>query len=133
MLSIFQSTIDTLKNDATIQSFVAQRVYPEGVDIAPESTLFPLITVHHISENTYTNPRNEKVISMQISMWSRLSEVEVEQIADRVETLLNYQQFQTGYGTTIQRWQRQDSGADQYESDRRIWHKALTFKTWAKS
>jgi len=133
MLSLLQNIINTIKDDSTIQGFVSDRVFPEGVDIVPETTLFPLITVHTISEVTKTNPLYEREILIQVSVWSRLSELEKEQISERVLDLLNYQQFNTGYGTTIQRWQREDTGVDLFEADRRIWHKALTFRIWARS
>jgi hypothetical protein len=130
MLAVYENVINTIKNDSIIQSFVSDRVYPEGVDINPE--VLPMVTVHHISEIVHTVPRNDRMIQMQVSIWSKLSELEVEQIAERVEDLLNFQTFDTGYGSAIQRWQRMDTGADLFESDRRIWHKALTFRIWAR-
>ena len=133
MLTMLEFIINTLKNDSVIQSFVDSRIYPDGVDIDPETNLYPLITVHCISERTLTNPLNERECLIQVSVWSRLSHLEMEQIAERVLTLLNYDQFHSGYGTTILRWQRQDSGVDMEETDRRIWHKALSFRIWAHS
>lgn len=130
MLTIFENIINTIKDDTTIQSYVGARVYPEGVDISPE--VLPMITVHHIGESVSTVPRNERVLTMQISIWSKLSEVEAIQISERIENLLNFQTFNTGYNTTIQRWQRMDASASLFESDRRIWHRALTFKIWAR-
>jgi hypothetical protein len=133
MLTLLQNITDTVLADPTMQGFIANRVYPDGVDIDPETTLFPLLTIHSISEVTLTNPKYERDCLIQISIWSRLSHLETEQIAERLLDLFNYQQFNTGYGTTIQRWQREDAGVDLYESDRRIWHKAITFRIWAKS
>ena len=133
MLTIIQEIISTLLADTIIQGFVSDRIFPEGIDIVPETTLFPLITIHNISERTLTNPKNEREITVQISIWSRKNQLEVEQISEAVLSLLNYQQFHTGYGTTIKRWQREDSGVDIFESDRRIWQKAISFRIWAHS
>lgn len=141
MLNLVINIIDTLKNDPTIASFVGNRVYPQGVDIFPEATAnpaqgtsaaFPLITIHTVSEITRTVPLGERETLMQISVWSRLGQLQVEQISERALTVLNFQQFHTGMGTTVLRWQREDAGVDQYESDRRIWHKAITFRAWAR-
>jgi len=132
MLTVTQNIIDVVKADATIKTFINERIYPEGVDIIPETTLFPLITIHNISEITLTNPKGERECLVQLSIWSRLSQLETEQIAERLLTILNFQTFNSGYGTTIKRWQREDSGVDLPETDRRIWHKALTFRVWAK-
>jgi len=133
MLTLLQNITDTILADTTMQGFISNRVYPEGIDIAPETTLFPLLTIHSISEVTLTNPPNERECLIQISIWSRLSHLETEQIAEQLLTLFNYQQFNTGYGTTILRWQREDMGNDQFEADRRIWHKSITIRCWARS
>lgn len=132
MLTITQNLISSLLADATVKSLVSNRIFPEGVDIVPETTLFPLITIHNISERTLTNPRNEREITIQVSIWSRKNQLEVEQISEGVLQVLNYQRFNSGYGSTIQRWGREDSAVDLFEADRRVWHKALTFRVWAQ-
>ena len=132
MLAVLENVISTLVNDSSIQVFVSDRVYPEGVDMTNETVKFPLITVHNISEVTKTNPRGERECLVQVSIWSRLNQLEVENIAERVLQLLNFQQFNSGYGSSIQRWQREEAGVDLFESDRRIWHKALTFRAWSR-
>jgi hypothetical protein len=132
MIVILQNTINTLLNDTVINAFVGDRIYPEGVDIFPETTLFPLITVNMVGEAILTNPKYEKSVQIQVNIWSRLSELEKEQITERVQQLLDYQQFNQGVNSAILRWQRQDAGVDLFESDRRIWHKALTFRCWIK-
>lgn len=88
--------------------------------------------MHTVSEITRTNPRGERETLIQIDIWSRESQLETEQIAERILAISNFQQFHTGYGTTVQRWKREDNGVDFFEADRRIWHKALTFRIWAK-
>ncbi len=132
MLNVLQFIANTIKNDSTIQGFVGDRVFPTGVDITPESTLFPLITFHTVTEITRTVPRGARDSVYQVDAWSILSQLEVENIAERIISLLNFTQFYTGYGTDVLRWNRQDGGTDLYEADRRIWHKTLRFRTWVK-
>ena len=133
MLNVLQFIVNTIKNDATIQSYVADRVFPTGVDITPEAPkLFPLITFHTVSEITRTVPKGARDSVYQIDAWSMLSQLEVENIGERIIALLNFTQFHTGYGSTVLRWQREDAGTDMFEADRRIWHKTLRFRTWVK-
>lgn len=133
MLTILEFIVNTLKNDSTLQTFVGERIYPSGVDITPESGLFPQITFHTASDLTRTNPAGARDSVYQIDIWSILSQYEVEQISERILTLLNRTQFHSGYGSTVLRWQRQDAGNDLPEADRRIWRKSLRFRTWATS
>jgi hypothetical protein len=130
MLTILEYIVNLLKTDATIIGFVSDRIYPTGVDITPENGLFPLITFSTVSEITRTVPVSARDSIYQIDIWSILSQYEVEQITERILTLLNRSQFHTGYGSTVLRWQRQDGANDIFESDRRIWHKALRFRAW---
>ena len=141
MLTLIENTINSLLADATIATYVGNRVYPTGVDIYPEATAnpnqgpsaaFPLIVVFTVSEITRTVPLNERETTIQVSIYSRLNQIEVENIAERALSVLNFQQFRSGYGTTILRWQREDAGVDLPETGRRIWHKALTFRAWAR-
>jgi hypothetical protein len=132
MTNLIANIINTLKADGTIHGYVADRIYPRGVDIFPETTLFPLITIYTVSEVTRSNPRGERETLIQIDIWSRKNQLEIESIAERALAVLNFQQFHTGVGTTILRWQREDAGVDAFESDRRIWHRAITYRAWAK-
>lgn len=130
MLTLLEFIVNTLKNDTTIQGFVGTRIYPTGVDITPEAGMFPLITFHTVSEVTRTVPLGVRDSVYQIDVWSTLSQLETEQISERILTLLNRSQFHSGYGSTVLRWQRQEGANDLFESDRRIWHKALRFRAW---
>ncbi len=142
MLQLVENIINTLLADSTIKQYVNNRIYPNGVDIYPEaiappegqtpSAQFPMIAIHTVSEITRTVPLGHRETVIQVSIFSRLSQLEVEEIAEQILSLLNFQNFYNGYGNTILFWQRQDSGIDLFESDRRIWHKALSFRAWAK-
>jgi len=132
MLIILEFIVNTLKNSLTLQGQVADRIFPTGVDIEPEKSVFPLITFHTVSEITRTVPKGARDSVYQIDIWSVLSQLQIETIAEIVIGLLNFTQFHGGYGSTVLRWQREDSGSDLYEADRRIWHKSLRFRTWVK-
>jgi hypothetical protein len=136
MLETLRFIVNTIKNDSIIKEFVGNRVFPLGVDITPESSLFPMITFYTISDITRTVPRGARDSIYQIDIWSATtkthagSQAEIEQISERIIALLNFTQYRTGYGASVLRWNRQEGGVDLYESDRRIFHKALRFRTW---
>ena len=133
MLKILEFIVTTLKNDTTLKGYVDGRIFPTGVDIIPEKTLFPLITFFTLSEVTRTVPKNVREGVYQIDVWSILSQLELENISERILTLLNYEQFRTGYGNKVLRWTREDASNDMYERHRRIWHKSLRFRTWVNN
>jgi len=139
MLQILQYVITTLKNDATLQTYLGTsptRVFPQGVDISPEN--LPCITVFNVSEITHTTERNERDGTIQIDIWVNAGTATLspqllsETIAERVLILLNFAQYQSGYGNSLLRWSREDMMVDQFESDRRIYHKVIRWKWWAR-
>ena len=132
MLNVLEYIVSVLKNDSQIQGYVGDRIFPTGVDITPEKSLFPIITFHTVTETTRSAPKGARDSVYQIDVFSILSQFEIENIAERILTLLNFTKFNTGYGTIVLRWQRQDAGVDMYESDRRIWHKSLRLRSWVK-
>jgi len=122
--------VDKLLADPTLQGFIGNRVFPQGVDITPE-VQFPLITFFMVGETTATNPKGVKENHFTIDIWSNSSHLETVKISDRVVEVLNFKQFNSGYEGKILRWSREDSGSDLFESDRRIWHRSLRFIFWA--
>jgi hypothetical protein len=133
MLQILEFIANTIKNDSQIQGFVSDRIFPIGVDITPEETLFPLITFFTVSDVIRTVPLGARDGIYQVDVWSRLSQLETEQIAERIITIVNFTKFNTGYGTVKLRWNRGDGAVDIPEMDRRIWHKVLRFRTWSNN
>ena len=94
---------------------------------------FPLIEIHTISEGVRTVPLNTKDTMVQLDIWSRVSELQVQQIYERVLQLLNFQStITTGNinGTTIE-WQRSDGAVEEYASDIRVWKISITLKLWS--
>lgn len=139
MLQVLQYVITTLKNDATLQTYLGTsptRVFPQGVDTSPEN--MPCITVFNVSEVTHTNPRSEREGMIQVDIWvnkgtaSLSPQLLSETIYERVLTLMNFDQYQSGYGNSLLRWSREDFMLDQFESDRRIYHKVIRWKWWAR-
>jgi hypothetical protein len=130
MLEVVEYIVNILSNNADIQGYVGTRIFPTGVDITPEAPdLFPLITFHSISEITRTVPRGAREAIIQIDVWSILSQLQVEEISEKIISILNFIQFRDG---TCLRWNREDGAVDLTESDRRIWRKSLRFRYWAK-
>ena len=129
MLRAKRLVIDTLKNDATIQGYVVDRVYAAGIDIIPE--ILPAITVQDVSESIRTVPLGKKDIIIQVDIWSITNQLEVDNIYERIQTLINFRQLADD-GTNQVYWMREDSMVDLPESERRIWHKAIRYRTWAK-
>lgn len=129
MKAIKKLVIDTLLADSTLRGYVARRIYPRDFDIMPDT--MPMITIADVAGGIRTVPRNCRDMVMQLDIWSNKNQTEVENIYERVTTLLNYLNgLNSG---VITWWIREDSQIDISESDdRRIWHKAITYRAWAK-
>lgn len=133
MLEVVEYIVNVLTNDSIIQGFVGTRIFPSGVDITPEvKENFPMITFFEVSEITRTVPLGVRESIYQIDIWSISSLLETDQIAERILTILNFTHFNTGFGTRVMRWARQDAGLDMIEGDRRMWHKVLRFRSWVQ-
>jgi hypothetical protein len=141
MLNINQNLVNQLKNDSTLATLMGVtvpnlRIFSGAVDIVKQlqnELGFPMIEMHTISESVRTVPLNTKDTMVQLDIWSRVSELQVQQIYERVMTLLNFQQtITTGNvnGTTIE-WQRSDGAVEEYSSDIRLWKVSLTLKVWS--
>jgi hypothetical protein len=132
MTPVYAKIISAIKADSATAAFVGARVYPEGIDMTPESS-YPLVTVSEVSEVSSPNPRNERELRYQVDAWSRVSRAEASKIADAVVSALNYKSFRgTGAETWSIRWIRQVSGRDLSEADRKIWRKSMDFSVWAR-
>lgn len=130
MKQIVKYVISTLASDPTIQTYVGTRVSPQGVDISPE--VLPCITVFQLDEQSKTVPFREREGLIQIDIWGNISQLQIENISERVLDLLNFAQYQSGYSTSLLRWGREESSIDLFETDRRIWHRAIRWRWWAK-
>lgn len=132
MLEILEFFITTLTTDATLNAIVpATSVFSGAVDVITEKQaelLLPQLNVHIVSEASRTVPLNARDTVVQIDIWSRNNYLETITISERILTLLNYATIDKNTAHIF--WERLGSTVDQYESDRRIWHRSLTFTVW---
>ena len=133
MLEIFQNFISVLQGDIILTAIVpATNITVGPVDIIQEKQselMKPQINLFQISEVQRSVPLNTRDTQVQLDIWSRNSQLEVENIYERVVTLLSYQI--ANQNTAHLFWDRLDGAVDHYESDRRIWHRACTFRVWS--
>lgn len=133
MLQIEQKIIDILKADATLVAIVPAAnmfVGPSDVIQEKQAELFmPQINIQMVSEVVRTVPSGARDSVYQLDIWSRVSQLQLEQIYERILTLLNYDSGDKN--TAHLYWERLDSAVDLYESDRRIWHRACSFRCWS--
>lgn len=134
MLEILENIISVLTTDATLTALVpASNILTGPVDIVTEANadlLMPQINVFVASEASRSVPMNTRDTIIQIDIWSINSQIEVENIYERIITLLNYTSPTQGSAKVF--WNRLQSGVDTYESDRRVWHKASSFVVWSQ-
>ena len=132
MLELIQYIVNILINDATLTAIVpASQIFTGPVDVATEKQselLLPQINVHVISEHSRTVPKNTRDTMVQIDIWSRNSLLEVVNIYEEIINALNY--ATADKSTSHIFWERLGGSVDQYESDRRIFHRAMTFQCW---
>lgn len=135
MLTLLQKIISILIADATLTAMVpASQIFTGPVDVATEKQaelLFPQINVHIVNESQRTVPRNVRDTMVQIDIWSRTDLLETINIYERIITILGYQTVDQGTDHIF--WDRLGGAVDQYESDRRIFHRSMTLQCWTMS
>lgn len=133
MLEILEKLIAILTTDATLNAIVpVTNVFTGPVDQlnqSQESLPYPGIFLSLVSEVSRSVPLNTRDSHVAIDIYSRNSQLEVENIYERIITLLNY--FSGDEGGAHIFWQRLNGAADLYETDRRIFHRSTTFVFWA--
>lgn len=132
MLQIFQEFITLLTGSSAVTTIVGTNIFTGPVDITMEKQaelLYPQILLSLVSESVHTVPLNTRDTSIQLDIFSRNSQLEVEQIYEAVLTALNYQSGDVNTAHIF--WQRLGGAVDLFESDRRYWHRSLTFQVWA--
>lgn len=134
MLDVNKKLISILKTDATLNTMVNSNNIMFGpVDIAQESQAsltMPQINLRVISETQRSIPQGARDIHVQLDIWSRVSQLEVENIYEQVLSLLSFISFDQG--STHAYWERLGDAIDQYETDRRVWHRSANFVIWAQ-
>ncbi len=137
MLDVLEKEIALITSDSTLATFMNtstpnRKIFTGPVDIVKEmqGTLgFPLMNLIAISESFRTIPQGARDSRIQIDIWSRNSELEVQNIYERIQTLLN---FQSGdINTSHVFWQRSSGMSSDYETDVRLWHWSCDFVVWS--
>jgi hypothetical protein len=133
MLEIFTKILGILTADATLTAIVpAANMFTGSVDVTMEKQnelLYPSIVLSQVSEIFRSIPMNARDTQIQLDIWSRNSQLEVETIYERILVLLNY--VSGDQSTAHIFWQRLGGAVDQFETDRRVWHRACTFQVWS--
>jgi hypothetical protein len=135
MLEVLQNIIQILTTDPTLTAIVpAANIFTGPVDIVTEAEAnlyYPQIQLSVVSETTRSVPTHARDSMIQVSIFSRNNQLETIQIYERVLTLLEYNSSIASGSTTIW-WEKVAGVADQFESDRRIWHRAVTVVVWSQ-
>lgn len=133
MLNICNKVVKILMSDPTLTSTVpvsSISVGPVDVIVQKQSELLmPQINIHPISESVSTVPLNTKDTRVQMDIWSRNSEMEVQTIYERVLILLNFQTYDQGGSHVF--WQRLENTAVMYDTEVRLWHMSADFVFWS--
>jgi hypothetical protein len=134
MLNLAISTINYLKNNSAVTSIVAPQAITTGpVDIVVEKQnqiIMPQIIVNDVSEVTNTVPLNTRESRVQISCWSRTSQLEALNIYEAVVQALDYQSNDTN--STHIFWQRVGGYSKSYDSRMRLWNVSADFLVWSQ-
>lgn len=133
MLEILQWINAQLIADTTLTAIVpVANIFTGPVDVLIESQPelhMPMIVVSVVAEAQRTVPQGARDTSVQIDIWSRVSQLELEQIYEEIISLLSFQI--ANQSTAHIFWDRLGGAVDMFEQDRRIWHKAVTFTFWS--
>jgi hypothetical protein len=132
MLELLEWIVAQLIADSTLTAIVpVANIYTGPVDVLietqPELSM-PMIILSTVSEAQRTVPQGARDSQIQLDIWSRNSQLEVENIYEEVINLLSFQI--ANQGTAHIFWDRLGGATDLFESDRRIWRRSCTFVFW---
>ena len=133
MLEIFEKLITILTTDSTLNAIVpVSNIFVGPVDVLIESQkslTYPAITMSLVSESFRSVPLSTRDTMIQIDLWSFVNQMQIEQMYEQVVTLLNYYSGDQNSEHTF--WEKISSSADQFECDRRLWHRSITLTVWS--
>ena len=139
LLDIEQWIVNILTSDSQLVSLLSaaglngkNNILFGNVDVPVETQqdlIYPQVNIHLVSESVRTVPLGAMDIRLQIDIFSRNDQIEVENIYSRILQLLNF--TDTSYGTTKLFWCRLSEATDMYETSARIWHRSFDFTFWA--
>lgn len=132
MLELLQKIIAVLTADTTLTALIpVGNILTGPVDITMEKQselLYPQINIHIVAESQRSVPISTRDTQVQIDIWSRNSQLEMENIYEQIISDLSYKISDEGSAHIF--WMRLNGAVDFYEGDRRIWHRAMTFTAW---
>lgn len=133
MLEILQNIIATLLADATILTMVPSgNILVGPVDMLSQkqdSLIMPSIILSVVAESQRPVPQYARDSQIQMDIWTRESQLVVENIYERVIAVLNYLTYDENTAHIC--WQILGGARDDFETDRRVWHRAMTFQVWS--
>ncbi len=133
MLEIFKKLISVLTTDATLTALVpANNIYTGRADIVMEkqNTLnYPSVVLTLVSEAVRSVPTNARDTMVQLDIWSRNSQLEIENIYERILTDLDY--LSGDQNSAHIWWQILRGAVDLFETDRAVWHRSCSFTLWS--
>lgn len=131
MTEILQKIVSVLVAAAPIGAVASTNIYTGPGDFIFETQselVYPLINIHVVSEVQQSNPLNTRETQIQLDIFSRNSQLELQNAYEAVIAALKY--LTVDQSTAHIFWSRLDGAVDNYEADRRIWHRACTFRFW---
>ena len=141
MLEIFQFIVATLLADPILVGYVTVKlpnnqtsvnIFTGPVDMSMEvqaSLLYPSVILSLVSEVVRTVPQGARDTQIQLDIWSRNSQLEIDTIYEQILADLDF--LTANQGSAHIFWQRLGGAVDLFESDRRVWHRSCTFTVWA--
>lgn len=133
MIDICTKIVSVLKADSTLTATVpANNISVGPLDVTQEtaaSHVMPQINIRPISESVRTVPLTARDTRVQLDIWSKNSELEVQTIYERVIQLLDYL-GPYDQGTSHIFWQRLGGASSSYETSNRLWHYSQDFMFW---
>lgn len=134
MLELLQNIIAVLTDNAPLIALIpADHIFVGPVDITmqkQDELLYPQINIHVVSEVQRSVPLYTRDTQVQMDIYSRNSQLELENIYEAAIQALQYEIADQGTAHVF--WIRLGGSVDFYEQDRRIWHRAATFTAWTR-
>lgn len=133
MLEILSYMVAQMRADAALTAMVPTDNMFTGkpdvlIETQPELSM-PMVVLWTVSEVQRTVPQGARDTHVQIDVWSRTSQLEVENIYEELVSLFSYKIADQSSAHIF--WDRLEGAVDLVESDRAIWHKAVTVVFWS--
>ncbi len=135
MYEIFKQLISILTGDATLTAMIpAANITTGPFDVVTEaqaSLYYPHITLNLSSESTRSIPTGTRDTLVSLDIFSNTSQLEVDNIYERIITLLEYYNTMVD-ATAVIFWMKVSGASDQFESSRRIWNRSVHIIVWSQ-